>query len=196
MTDHPFDPDELGSRDERLASVGARLERYAAETGTAPSRDLSARVRAAVDAEADRPRPFAALLGSARAPARALVAIGLLALAVTGAIVVGQLANLARERVGSSPSPSVVLSPSETPTPSPRPSPTPTPTPSDTPSPSPSPAQLPAPSSPTPEATPSAGADGTETPDPTGSDSSGPGGGGDNSGPGGGGSDGSGSDSD
>jgi hypothetical protein len=193
MTRHPFDSDELGTRDERLDGIGARLEHYAAEAGREPSRALSARIRAAVDVEAGRRRPLAALLGAAGGPARVLAAIGVLALAVTGAIVVGQLANLARERIGSSPSPSVISTPSETPTPSLTPSPTPTPTPSETPSPSPSPSQPSgSPGSPTPEETPSASPDDTETPRPTGSDNSGPGGGG-SSGPGGGGSSGSGS---
>lgn len=194
MTRHPFDSDELGTRDERLDGIGARLEHYAAEAGREPSRALSARIRAAVDVEAGRRRPLAALLGAAGGPARVLAAIGVLALAVTGAIVVGQLANLARERIGSSPSPSVISTPSETPTPSLTPSPTPTPTPSETPSPSPSPSHQPSgtPGSPTPEETPSASPDDTETPRPTGSDNSGPGGGG-SSGPGGGGSSGSGS---
>jgi cell division septation protein DedD len=190
---HPFDSEELGARDGELDGIAANLEGYASETTADPSRELVARIRSAVDAEADRRGPFAALLGSDRRPARLLVAIGLLALAVTGAVVVGQLANLARERIGSSPSPSIISTPNETPTPSSTPSSTPSM--SETPSPSPSTTQPPsAPGSATPQPTPSARDGDTQTPHPSGSDNSGPGGGGGgNGGPGGGGSSGSGS---
>jgi hypothetical protein len=195
MTRHPFDSEELGTGDELLDSIGVRLEGYAAEAAEEPPRDLSVRIRTAVDAEASRRRPLAALVGPVRGPARVLAAAGLLALAVTGAIVVGQLANLARQRIGSSPDPSVISSPSESSSPTPSHTPSPTPTISERPSPSRSPTQLPAatPSPPTPEATPSGRPDDSETPHPSGSDNSGPGGGGGNSGPGGGGSSGSGS---
>jgi uncharacterized membrane protein YgcG len=193
MTHHPFDSEELGARDRELETIAGRLERYAAETAGDPRADLTARIRGAVDAQADRRGPLAALLGAQGWPARAFAAAALLAVAVGGAIVVGQLANLAREQIGTSPSPSVIVTPSETPTPTPTDSPTPTPTMSETPSPSPSPTHLPSPSS---SSAASPEASDNETPEPSGSDNSGPGGGGggdDNSGPGGGGSSGSGS---
>jgi hypothetical protein len=189
MTRHPFESEELGMRDAQLAAVASQLERYAAEAAGDPPGNLSARIRAAVDAEPRRRWPLAALFGLDGAPARAFAAAGLLAVAVLGAIVVSQLADLARDRIGASPSPSVIVTPSESPSPTPTPSPTSVPTPSmnETPTPTPSPTHIPSPSQ-TPQATPAPtpSAGDTETPHPAGSDNSGPGGGGGNSGPGGG----------
>ena len=190
MTHNPFDSSELGRVDEDLDRVAGHLESYAASAGAEPPRDLSARIRAAVDVEASRRRPFAALVAAFRGRGRSVAAIGAVALAVAGAIVVGQLAELARDRVGDSPSPTVTVSPSPTPTPSP----SATPSASPSPSPSPSPTATESPNSSSAQPSPSAtGQEGVETPHPTGSDNSGPGGGGGSSGPGGGGSSGSGS---
>ena len=188
MTHNPFDSSELGRVDEQLDRVAERLESYAATAGGEPPSDLSERIRAAVEIEASRRRPVAAFLAAFRRPGRSVAALGAVALAVAAAIVVGQLAELARDRAGDSPSPSVTVSPSPTPTPSP------SATSSASPSPSPSPTPTDSAGSSSPEPSPSAtGEAETETPHPSGSDNSGPGGGGGSSGPGGGGSSGSGS---
>lgn len=189
MTHDPFDSSELGRVDEDLDRIAERLESYAATTGGEPPGDLSARIRAAVEVEAAARRPFAAFMAALRGPGRSVAAIGAVALAVAGAILVGQLAEQARDRVGDSPSPSVTVSPS--PTPSPSPSVTPSASPSLSPSPTPTPTESPGSESPQPSPTGRGGE--TETPHPSGSDNSGPGGGGGSSGPGGGGSNGSGS---
>ncbi len=173
MTSNPFDSGELGRTDPELDRVGQRLEQYAAEAGGQPPLDLAARVRAAVDLEPVHGRGFMHWLHAHSGPVTAMAAAAALVAVVAGALAIGQLVDRTQDRVGTSPSPQVVV------TPAPTPSPTPTPSPSPTSSPSPSerPSETVAPS----------GTDdqgGTETPEPSESDH----GGSDNSGSGGGGS--------
>jgi len=186
MSRYPFDSAELGRHDADMDRVAAMLEGYASDMGEPPI-DLAVRIRAALD---DEPIPatgwWASLLATLagwQGPLRLVVATAVLAIAVVGAVVLGDLADRARESTGSSPPPSQTMLPS--PTPSPTPTPTPTPTPSPTPTLSPSPS-----SSASEAADPSASeddADEVETPEPSESDDDNSGsGGGDNSGPGGG----------
>jgi len=172
MTRHPFDSSELGRTDPELDRVADRLERYAADARGEPPMDLSARIRAAVEAQPHRRGTLASFLAAWSGPTRAFAAGGVVALVLVGALALGQLVERAREQVGATPSPSVFPTPTPAPTPSPMPSPTPTSTPSPTATPTSSP-------SPTDETE-------TESPEPSQSDDSG--GGSDNSGPGGGGS--------
>jgi hypothetical protein len=190
MTRNPFDPTELGTDDTSLESIARELEDYAAASADAPPPALSSRIRDAIDAE---PVGWWASVSTAlvpfRTPARLLAAAAVVVAAIVGAMALGDLADRARQNVGSSPppilttpSPSSTISPS--PSVSPSPSTTPTTSPTHTPSPSP---------------TGSDDDDEIETPEPAESDddnsgpgggdddNSGPGGGGDNSGPGGGG---------
>ena len=187
MTRHPFDSGELGRNDPEMDRLGEGLERYASEVGGEPPMDLATRIRAALD---DEPTPasgwwgsLVAVLASWHGPARLALGTAVVAAAVIGALVLGDLADRARNNnTGSTPTPapSVIVTPSPTTTPTPTQSPSPTPSTSPTPSASPTP---------TPSATgaPSATDDdgGVETPRPSESDNSGSGS--DNSGPGGGG---------
>ena len=180
MNRHPFDSHELGRAEPELDRVGQALERHAAEESGEPPLDLASRIRSAVDAEPARRGPFAGLLATWRSPVRAVAAAVVVLAAVVGALALGELADRARDDVGATPGPSVVITPSPIPTPTPSPSPSPSPTPSSTPSPTPSvtPSETAEPSS--------TDDDEVETPEPSESDNSGPGGGGgsDNSGPG------------
>ena len=186
MTRRPFDSSELGRNDPEMDRIGAHLERYAQESAGEPPLDLVMRIQATVD---DEPLPargwwaslLAAFAGWHQA-ARLAMATAVVAAAAIGALVVGDLADRARNNTGATPVPSVNLTPSPLPTVTPTQTPTPVPTPTPTPS-----ASESAPASVDPTA--SDDDDEVETPEPTESDSdnSGPGGGGgDNSGPGGG----------
>ena len=199
MTRHPYGPDELDRHDPALDDAAARLEEYAAASGGQPPLDLSARVRAAIDAEPPVAMGWWPTFLAWRhgAPARAMAVAGVVVIAVAGALALGELARNARvDNVGSSPSaaPLPSLSPSEVATPSPSPSPSVTPTPRA--SPLPTATETPEARTPLPTATDDDGED-VETPEPSGSDNSGPGSGGsggsgsgdsgdDSSGPGGG----------
>jgi hypothetical protein len=185
MTRHTFDSGELGRNDPEMDRVGAHLERYAAEVADEPPVDLVTRIRATIDEE---PVPatgwWASLLAAFSAwqqPARLAMATAVVAAAVVGAFAVSGLVERARNDIGTSPVPSVIVRPSPIATPTPTPTPVPTPTPTSSASP---------PASGSVEPTASDDDDEVETPDPseTASDNSGPGGGDDddNSGPGGG----------
>ncbi|MCA1568737.1 MAG: hypothetical protein LC798_00120 [Chloroflexi bacterium] len=182
MSRYPFDSAELGRHDADMDRVAARLEGYASDMGEPPI-DLAVRIRAALDEEPIPPTGWwaslLATLAGWQGPLRLVVATAVLAIAVVGAVVLGDLADRARESTGSSPPPSQTMLPS--PMPSPTPTPTPSPTPTLTPSPS---------SSASETADPSASDDDddeVETPEPSESDDDNSGsGGGDNSGPGGG----------
>lgn len=186
MTRHPYGPDELDRVDPELDRIADELERYAAARSGEPSLGLPSRIQAAID---DEPGPrrgwWAALLAGLRGlrgPARAVAVMAVGVAVVVGALALGELAERARQdNVGSSPSPSPMVTPSVTPTPSPSPSGTPSPSPSPTASPSDEPTTRPSPAA--------SDDDGeVETPEPSESDHSGPGGGDDDSsGPGGGG---------
>lgn len=189
MTSHRYDPSELDRVDPSLDEVAGRLERYAAATPAVMSSDLAARIQAAVDAEPGPIiSPWAAFLRGMRGPARLVAAAAVLVLAVLGALAVGELTDLVRPDVGSTPPPSVVLPATRPPSPSPEPSRSPSPTasqnasPSPSPSPSPTPRLTPAPTPTprpaltprpaTPPATPAATAsdDDLDTPKPSSSD--------------------------
>jgi hypothetical protein len=185
MTRHPFDSGELGRNDPEMDRVGAHLERYAAEVADEPPIDLVTRIQATIDEE---PVPatgwWASLLAAFSAwqqPARLAVATAVVVAAVVGAFAVSGLVDRARNDIGTSPVPSVIVSPSPIATATPTPTAVPTPTPTSSASPSAS-----------GSAEPTASDDDddeVETPDPSESesDNSGPGGGDgdDNSGPGG-----------
>ena len=184
MTRHPFDSGELGRNDPEMDRIGEGLERYATELGGEPPRDLSSRIRAALDEE-----PVAAggwwnsLLAAFapwHGPARLALGAAIVAAAALGALVVSDLAERARTDVGSTPAPSVIVSPSPTPTPTPTPSPTPTPTSTPTSTPTPT---IPATAVPTASDDHGGGVE-TASPSETADDNSGSGS--DNSGPGGG----------
>ncbi|MEA2651773.1 MAG: hypothetical protein QOI85_1494 [Chloroflexota bacterium] len=187
MTRHPFDSGELGRNDPEIDRLGEGLERYATDVDGEPPVDLASRIRAALDDERVPAggwwRSLLAAFAPWHGPARLALGGAVVAVAVIGALALGDLADRARNNTGSTPSPSVIVSPSPTPTLTRSPTPTPSPTPTLTPSPTPIATQLPTPL-PTPLPTDDHGGD-SETPSPTGSDNSGPGGG--NSGPGGGG---------
>ena len=194
MTRHPYGSDELDRVDPELDAVAVELERYAAARSTDPPAGLAAIVKDAIAAE---PLPAVGwwqrlVAGPAAwgATGRSIAVAAVVMLLLVGSLAVGQLLDVNRPNVGSSPSP--ILSPSERPTPSSTESPSPSPSPSTSPTPT-------APPS-TPSATPSddnGGGDDSETPEPSDDDNSGPGGGGetpepsddDSSGSGGGGDD-------
>jgi hypothetical protein len=197
MTQHPYGSDELDRMDPELDTVALELERYAAARSADPPSGLAAIVK---DAIADEPVPVIGwwhhlLAGPVAwgATGRSIAVAAVVLLLLVGSVAVGQLLDVTRPSVGSSPSP--VISPSERPTPSYSPSPSPSPSVSPTPSQAPS----------TPAATPGdddggggGGGRDDESPEPSNDDNSGPGGGADNetpepnddnSGPGGGGGD-------
>jgi hypothetical protein len=190
MTRHPFDSGELGRTDPEMDRLGEGLERYAVEAGGEPPMDLASRIRATLDDEPTPARGWWGALMGVFAPwhgiARLALGTAVVAAAVIGALVLGDLADQARNNnVGSTPtpSPSETLTPSPTSTPSPTQSPSPTPSPSIAPTPSVRPTPTPSvPATVVPTATDDDG--GVETPSPSESDSSGSGS--DNSGPGGG----------
>ena len=186
MTRHPFDSGELGRDDPEMDRLGESLEEYATDAAGEPSPDLSSRIMAAIDHE---PVPSRGWWGSLLAafapwhgPARLALGAAVVAVAVIGALALGDLADRARNNTGATPSPTEVVSPSPTPSASPTPSLSPSATPSPTPSATPTSTSVPA--TPMPTATDDHGGD-LDTPSPSESDNSGPGGG--NSGPGGGG---------
>jgi hypothetical protein len=185
VTRHPYGPDELDRVDVELDEVAHRLERHAEGRAGDPSPGLQARIHAAIDAEPDPARGWwGRLIGGpgAWAPvARAFATAGL-ALAIVGAVAIGVTLRDARPDIGSSPTPSVVVSPapessaaSPSPTPSATPTPTATPSPTDSPRPTVAPTVRPATAAPTASDDDD---DETETPEPSGSDHSGSGGGG------------------
>jgi hypothetical protein len=184
MTHHPYGPDELDRADPELEGVAHELERYATSQHGQPPPDLVGRIHAAIDAVPDPERHWWTSLlvgpGSWRPVGRMMAAAAVLAIAVLGAVAVGQVIDSVRPDVGTSPQPSPVTRPSESPTPSASPSPTPTPTASPTPTPSVEPSLTVTPTPPPATAVPTASDDDDddETPEPSESDNSGPGGGG------------------
>ena len=181
MTQHPYGSDELDRMDPELDAVALELERYAAARSADPPAGLAAIVK---DAIADEPTPVIGwwhrlLAGPVAwgATGRSIAVAAVVMLLVVGSVALGQLLNVTRPSVGSSPSP--ILSPSE------RPSPSSSTSPSSSPSPSPSVLPMPSEAPSTPAATPSdddggGGGGGGESPEPSDDDNSGPGGGGDN----------------
>jgi hypothetical protein len=120
MSRQPFDPSELDDRVTRpgdpIDPAVEELERYASLTADRPSHDLADRVMSAVERA---PAPRRGILSwlalpSGGAPLRRLARVSVLAatlvLAVAGALFAGELAQLFRDGVGSSPSPSVIES--------------------------------------------------------------------------------------
>jgi uncharacterized membrane protein YgcG len=181
MTRHPYGPDELDRQDPALDDAATRLEEFASSSGGEPPADLSARIRAAIEAEPPVVLGWWAALLAWRdgVPARAAAVAGVVVIAVAGALALGELARNARnDNVGTSPSAVPVPSgpPSAVPTPSLSPSPSESPTP--TPTASPLPTERETPDDHTPLPTPTDDDDEVETPRPSGSDNSGPGGGG------------------
>jgi hypothetical protein len=190
VTRHPYGPDELDRHDPELDRVAHELEAFGSEQDRSMPPGLVARIQMAIDAEPDPSRGWwVALLSTAggwQRTGRMVAVAAVVAVAVVGALALGQILDVVRSDVGTSPQPSPSALPSDSPSPSPSPSPTATPSAS----PSPSPTVAPTASD----------DDGVGTPEPSDDDTSGPGGGGDDdetpepdetdhSGPGGGGGD-------
>jgi hypothetical protein len=185
MTHHPYGPDELDRADPDLDRVAHELEQYASGYEGRPPIGLAGRINAAIDAEPDPQRGWWATLlagpGTWRV-SRAMAAAAVIAIAVVGALALGQIVESLRPDVGSTPPPSPVVSPSDSPSPSPTPTPSPSPSPTLSPTPTVAPTIAPTlsptsvPSTPVPTA--SDDDDDDETPEPSESDNSGPGGGG------------------
>jgi hypothetical protein len=190
---NPGDPRDL--EDTQLHDpVSDELERYARATAHQPSGGFADRVMAAVEREPAPRRGALAWLAAAiggRGPAGRWAQAGVLAatvaLAVVGALAIGQLAERTQDNVGSSSSPAATDSAAPSPSAAPSAAGTPSQSPSSVPSPSPaaSPPATPA-ASPTDDETPEPGEtpdDETpepgETPEPSDDDggNSGPGGG-------------------
>lgn len=173
MSRHPFDPSEVDGGIAPRDSAVDELERYAAMTTDRAPSDLADRVMSAV---AGQPKPRRGLLAWLATPpsagrplaqlARVTVVAATLVLAVAGALYAGQLAQLIRDGVGSSPSPTVTESVEPTPSESLSPSPSVSPEGSE----SESPEQSSEPASAAPSATPRPSASqgqGSAQPSPT-----------------------------
>ncbi len=129
MTRRPFDPSELDQPSADADRAVAELEGYLADTATGAPGNLEQRVTAAVEQE---PTPRRGMLAWLMAPggsggwAHGLARAGLLGatlvLAVAGALLAGQLADLVRNVGGESPTPVQSVSPSSSESVAPSPS--------------------------------------------------------------------------
>lgn len=123
MTRRPFDPGEIDRDAADLESAASELERYAALTNAAASRDLRDRVMAAVEREPVLRQGILArfalpgLPGPVGRMARAVVLAGVLVLVVGGVLAAGELARIIRDASvgGPSPSPTESFAPSPSP---------------------------------------------------------------------------------
>ena len=120
MIRHPYAADELDRTDPELDGLAEQLQDYASGQRSSPPVDLAARIHAAVDAEPDPAvgwwARFSGSMASWGVPARGLAAAAVVTIPMVGALAIGSLAHLARNRTMGSRGLSVVVSPSPSPT--------------------------------------------------------------------------------